>query len=412
MAIFDRFFQRPKGEVKASTSKPIFNRVGPGQAVATPRRYDKLASEGYQQNVIAYRAVNLVARAIGSIPLVLERKGDTIDEHPLLSLLARPNPKMEGANYLYNLVGYHLIAGNAYTLGIGPENAPPKELWLLRPDTMSVLEGNDGLPQGYEQQVGGRKQRYAAENVFHWKAFNPLSDWYGMAPIEAAALAIDGHNEGSRWNLALIQNGGTPSGVLYQEDAENPLTEAQYNTLKRAVESHHTGAANAGRPLLLEGGLKWQDMGMSPKDMDWTTGKNMNAREIAQAFGVPPQMLGIPDAQTYSNYSEARQSLWEDTVIPMANEIVGELNNWLVPQFGTKGLKLRLDLEEIPALEPKRQKKFERIQRADFMLINEKRLAFGMDTVEGGDVLYIDAGKLPLGEATDDEDSIDDGLDD
>ncbi|MBV1901076.1 MAG: phage portal protein, partial [Kordiimonadaceae bacterium] len=314
MAIFDRFFGKATSAAEAekktmsagSRGKPIFNRVGPGQALATPRRYDKLAREGYQQNVIAYRAINLVAKAVASIPLVVSRDGTILSDHALISLLQKPNPKLKGENFLYNLVGYYMIAGNAYAFAAGPEKSEPKELWLLRPDTMSVVEGTDGLPAGFEQQVAGRKQRFASENILHWKSFNPLSDWYGMAPLEAAAMAIDAHNESSRWNLALIQNGGTPSGVLYQEDGEHMLTESQYQALKEQVENQYTGAGNAGRPLLLEGGLKWQDMGLSPKDMDWASAKNMNAREIALAFGVPPQMMGIPDAQTYSNYTEAR----------------------------------------------------------------------------------------------------------
>jgi HK97 family phage portal protein len=383
----------PFMEAKASgkrplTNRPLYSRIGPGQAVTTPRRYDTLAEEGYRQNVIAFRAINLVARGVASIPLTLFRGEERVDEHPLLAVLARPNPRVKGVNFMANLVGFHQIAGNAYVLAVGPDGRPPKELWLLRPDTMSVLEGKNGIPSGFRQQLAGRTQDFAPDHVLHWKTFNPLSDWYGMAPLDSAALAVDAHNEGSRWNLALIQNGGTPSGVLYQEDGETPLTDTQFENLKAQVEEHYTGALNAGRPLLLEGGLKWQDMGMSPKDMDWGSAKNMNAREIAVAFGVPPQMLGIPDSQTYSNYAEARQSVWEETIIPLAEEIVCELNGWLVPQFENDvraKLKLKLDLDEIPALAHKRAAKFERINSADFLSVNEKRKALGLPPIDGGD---------------------------
>ena len=383
MAMFDKLFGAKKaispavtGAERKAANKPIFHRVGPGQAIATPRRYDKLAREGYQQNVIAYRSINLVSKAIASIPFQVYRGMTPLEEHPLMTMLSRPNPRLKGENFLYNLVGYYMIAGNAYAYAAGPKGGAPKELWLLRPDTVEVKEGADGLPGGYVQQVAGKKQTFDVENVLHWKTFNPLSDWYGLAPLEAAALAVDGHNESSRWNLALIQNGGTPSGVLYQDDAEHPLTDAQFHALKDQIESQYTGALNAGRPLLLEGGLKWQDMGLSPKDMDWAAAKNMNAREIALAFGVPPQMLGIPDAQTYSNYTEARQSLWEDTIIPLARDIAAELTNWLGPKFGG-GIVLKPNLDEIPALEAKRVAKFERINGAGFLSDKEKREALG-----------------------------------
>jgi HK97 family phage portal protein len=398
MAIFDRLFgDRTKGvhpalTEKKAASKPIFNRVGPGQAVATPRRYDKLAREGYQQNVIAYRAINLVAKAAASIPLAAYKGDRRLEKHPILDLIARPNPRLKGENFLYNLVGYYLIAGNAYAFAAGPGKGAPKELWLLRPDTMSVVEGSDGLPGAYEQSVAGKKQRYASESILHWKSFNPLSDWYGLAPLEAAAMAVDGHNDGTRWNLALIQNGGAPSGVLYQEGSDHPLTDTQYRSLKEQVETSYTGSMNAGRPLLLEGGLKWQEMGMSPKDMDWASAKNMNAREIALAFGVPPQMLGIPDAQTYSNYAEARLSLWEETIIPLMQDITAELSHWLAPKYtgaaalpdrrGESELRLALDLDDIPALEAKRTARFERIGNASFLSDEEKRNILGYASVD------------------------------
>lgn len=359
-----------------SSNRPILSRITPGQAVSTPRRYDALAAEGYRDNVIAYRAINLVARAVASVPLRLYRGETRLDEHALLSLLARPNPRVNGENFIAGLVGYYLIAGNAYALSVGPEMGAPKELWLMRPDSMSVLAGEDGLPKGFEQSVGGKKARFGPPSVLHMKSFNPLSDWYGLAPLEAAAMAVDAFNDGSRWNLALIQNGGTPSGVLYQEGADAPLTDAQYKSLKDQVDARHTGPANAGRPLLLEGGLKWESMGMSPRDMDWTGAKNMTAREIAMAFGVPPQMLGVPDAQTYSNYAEARQSLWEDTVMPMVGDLARELTNWLAPKFG-EGLRLVPDYDEIPALEAKRARRFDRIANASFLTDPEKRKLLG-----------------------------------
>lgn len=383
MAFWKRLFDRTgnkdthmaAADVKAA-HRPIYSRVGPGQAITTPRRYDTLAAEGYRDNVIGFRAINLVARAVASVPMRLRRGDEILTEHPVLALLSRPNPRVLGESFLYNLVGYHLIAGNAYALAVGPEGGDPKELWLMRPDTMMVVEGQDGLPAGFEQQVAGKKQRYDAPSVLHWKTFNPLSDWYGLAPLEAAAMAVDSFNDGTRWNLALIQNGGAPSGVLYQESADTPLTAEQFDSLKQQVESSYTGAANAGRPLLLEGGLKWQEMGMSPRDMDWTAAKNMTAREIAQAFGVPPQMLGIPDSQTYSNYTEARQSLWEDTVMPIALEIAAELTNWLTPKFaGAVGSDWHLvpDFDEVPALAERRAARFDRIANASFLTDEQKR---------------------------------------
>lgn len=361
---------------KAARVGPVFQAVGPGQARVTPRQYDRLADEGYRQNVIAYRAVNLVARGISSLPLIVEKSGKRLSDHPLLDLLGRPNPNLQGRSFIYHLAGHYLIAGNAYILAVGP-NLAPRELWLMRPDSVRILEGTDGTPAGYRQSSGGKTRDFAAENIMHWRAFNPLNDWYGMAPLEAAAISIDTHNEGSRWNLALIQNGGRPTGALYQESPDATLTDSQFRRLKQEVSEAYSGSMNAGKPLLLEGGLKWQEMSMSPSDMDWDAGKNMTAREIATAFGVPPQMLGIPDSQTYNNYSEARLSVYEDTIIPLAQDLVSCLNGWLLPMYG-EDLRLIADIEGLPALEAKRERLFRRLAAASFMTDEEKRTAAGL----------------------------------
>lgn len=387
--------EKAKSNAKLPRKAPKQEIVTPGDANTTQHDYEKLAIEGYSINVIGYRSINLIADGVASIPIRLFKGDKELSEHPLLDLLKQPNSKQSGEAYITALTSHLLIAGDAFALEVSyDDGGEPVELWTMRPNTMTIAK--DGREVGgYAQTVDGRKATFDAHRIMHWKKFNPLSDWYGMAPLRAAALGIDTHNNSSKWNLALIQNGGKPSGVLYQEDAEEVLTEAQFQTLKQQVDEQYTGAENAGRPLLLEGGLKWDRMGLSPSDMDWSGGKKLSAAEIATAFGVPPQMVGVTDAQTYANYQEARQSLWEDTVIPTHRELLGELNRWLTPRFGDD-LELKQDLDQVPALEAKRRAKFESIQKADFLSVNEKREAFGKDTVQGGDVIFVNANMLPL----------------
>ena len=105
----------------------------------------------------------------------------------------------------------------------------------------------------------------------------------------------------------------------------------------------YSGSANAGRPLLLEGGLDWKEMGLSAVDQDWLNGKHTTARDIAMVFGMPAQMLGIPGDNTHRNMEEARLWLWEQTVIPLMEFIVGELNWWLTSQFGDNKLRGRAE---------------------------------------------------------------------
>ena len=146
--------------------------------------------------------------------------------------------------------------------------------------------------------------------ILHLTFFHPLDDHYGLAPLEPAAVAIDTHNAAAAWNKALLDNAARPSGALVYAGPEGAvLSETQFERLSASSSDTYQGASNAGRPLLLEGGLDWKAMSLSPKDMDFMEAKHAAAREIALAFGVPPMLLGIPGDNTYANYQEANRVL-------------------------------------------------------------------------------------------------------
>lgn len=380
---------RRVSDVKASRSGPLVSLSGLGQARWTPRRYDQLADAGYRRNVIAFRCIREIAQNAASIPWILyQGEGEARAElvaHPLLDLLQKPNPMMGQAQLLEALFSYQQIAGNAYLEAVRPEaGAPPRELWPLRPDRVKIIAGQTGLPAAYEYSAGGRAVRWTADpatgqsDVLHIKAFHPTDDWYGQGPLEAALLSIDQHNEASSWNQALLQNAARPSGAMVYAPKEGPalLTDEQFKRLKLELEEQIEGAANAGRPLLLEGGLDWRAMSLSPSDMDWRQGREAVARDIALAFGVPAQLIGFPEAQTYANLREARLAFYEDTVIPLVYALRDALNGWLCPMFEL-GLKLDLDLDQVPALAPRRDALWARIAGADFLSEAEKRTALG-----------------------------------
>lgn len=390
--MLDWFKPRPAG--KASRSTPLLTFSTPGQARWTPRRYDRLAEEGYRRNVVAFRCIRKIAESAASIPWVLYAGQKELDTHPLLSLLERPNPQTGRTAFFISLFAYEQIAGNAYLEAVKADGeTAPRELWVLRPDRVRVVPGTSGLPVAYEYTAGGKSTRWQMDpltgqgDILHLKGFHPTDDWYGQGSLEAALLAIDQHNAASAWNQALLQNAARPSGALVYAPKEGPalLTEDQFRRLRQELEEQVEGASNAGRPLLLEGGLEWRAMSLSPSDMDWRQGRDAVAREIALAFGVPPQLIGLPDAQSYANYREARLAFYEDTVLPLAFAVRDALNGWLAPQFGT-GLRLDFDLDAVPALSPRREALWERVSRADFLTPEEKRQAvgYGLTASRGG----------------------------
>ena len=182
-------------------------------------------------------------------------------------------------------------------------------------------------------------------------------------------------------------NAARPCGALVYSGPEGSvLSDSQFERLKRELEDTYQGAANAGRPLLLEGGLDWKAMSLSPKDMDFMEAKHTAAREIALAFGVPPMLLGLPGDHTYSNSQEANRVFWRQTVLPVATRIGCALAQWLAPVFGAN-LRLAIDTDRIDALAADRAALWGRVTAAPFLTINEKREAVGYSPIAGGDRL-------------------------
>jgi len=383
-------------EAKSSPVARLIALEHGGRPRWTPRGYAPLAREGYARNAIVYRAVRMIAESIGSLCFVLYDGATERDSHPLLNLVRRPNPRQDGASFLEAVASHLLLAGNAYiesvTLGRegGAEGFQVRELYALRPDHMKLVAGADGWPQAYDYTVGGRTVRFdqsaALPPILHLTLFNPVDDHYGMSPIEAAAVAIDTHNAAAGWNKALLDNAARPSGALVYAGADGAvLTGAQHERIKQAFSEQYQGAANAGRPLVLEGGLDWKPMSLTPRDMDFLEAKHAAAREIALAFGVPPMLLAIPGDNTYANYQEAHRAFWRQSVLPLAARIACALTNWLAPAFGD-GLVLAADTDRVEALSSDRAALWERVSNATFLTVNEKRLATGYGVVDGGDV--------------------------
>jgi len=371
----------PRQEQKASAAGPLIAWEPLGQPVWSPRDYTAFAREGFMQNAIVYRSVRMVAEAAGSVPLLLYRGDEEIESHPLLDLIAQPSPDHTATDFLEAWYGFLLVAGNAYVEAVGV-GGKLRELYVLRPDRMKVIPGPNGWPEAFEYSANGTSVRFADESVagvrpiLHTRLFHPDNDHYGMSPIEAAASAIDTHNQASAWNKALLDNSARPSGALVYAANGGNLTEAQFSRLRGELEEAFQGARNAGRPMLLEGGLDWKPLSLSPKDMDFIAAKHAAAREIALALGVPPMLLGIPGDNTYANYQEAQRAFWRGTVLPLVFRMSRAFSAWLSPAYGGD-VELRPDLDQVDGLSGEREALWARIERASFLTLDEKRAAVG-----------------------------------
>ena len=405
---------------------PIVSYQSLGYDVSSKIAYSDLAKEGYSENAIVYRCINEIANNASRVKINLFRGDQEVDNHPLLDLLYNPSPTQSQVEWFQGLYSYLLISGNNYMLSVGGDNTPPTELYNLRPDRIRIQTGQRAMPTAYDYIISGQivesyevDQATGDSKIKHIKMFNPLDDYYGMSPIQASSVDIDQHNLANKHNVNLLQNGARPSGaVIFNPKDETggnvQLSENQRSQLQSDINSRFSGTNNAGRPMLLEGDFDWKEMGLSPKDMDFIQLKNMSAKDIALVYGVPSQLIGIPDSQTYSNFAEAKLALYNETIIPLLDKIQGDLNEWLVPQFNDEALELRYDIDSIPAMAEQRRRVFESVTagvKDGILTRNEAREQLGYEPVDGADSLMVPANLMPLNIASEETPEEDRGED-
>lgn len=377
-------------EVKASATGRVVAWGTSGRVAWSPRDVGSLSRTGFMGNPVGFRAVRLIAEAAAALPVVVQDAARRYEVHPLAALLARPNGCQGRAELLEAVYGQLLLSGNAYLEAVPGSGALPGEVHVLRSDRMAVVPGADGWPVAFDYTVGGRTHRFdmtaGVTPICHIRSFHPQDDHYGFSPMQAAAVAVDVHNSASAWSKALLDNAARPSGAIVYKgaDGQSMLSADQYDRLVSEMESHHQGARNAGRPMLLEGGLDWKPMGFSPSDMEFQKTKEAAAREIATAFGVPPMLLGVPGDATYANYAEANRAFYRLTVLPLAARVLAALSHWL-GGFTGEAVEMRPDLDLIPALAVERDAAWARVAAADFLTAAEKRRALGLPPLAEGE---------------------------
>jgi HK97 family phage portal protein len=330
--------------------------------------------EVFRRNPVGQRAVRLVAGMLGALPVY------TVEGDERAAAIVSADGLLEG------ITANLLLHGNSYAQLITGDDGTPAELCLLRPERVSVITDERGWPTAYLYRVGGRVTRVERNDVLgrrqmtHLRSLNPRDDHYGMGCLEAACPAATVHNGASRWNKALLDNAARPSGALVYDPADgSTLSTDQFARLKDELAAEFSGSGNAGRPLLLEGGLKWQAMSLTPADMDFVALKEGAARDIALAFGVPPVLVGLPGDATYANAREAGRALYRQTVLPMATRILNGLGAMLGDWMGP--VTLGVDTDQLSELAEDRARLWEQVGAADFLSKAEKRemLGFGSD---------------------------------
>lgn len=407
--IFENLFKKSFPGATVQVNYPIAH---------SPMKGKKLHKEGYQYNVVVFRCVDSIIKAIKGIDIQIKQGDEFLDADSakakdLSKLLRKPNPKQYKGSFLAEAFVNWLILGEMFLVTSEDFDAVPRELWNLDPLEIHVVPGKC-IPRAYEHKVQGDTKRWdvnpidGTSQVFFWKGHNPTDKWRGMSPLMAASLAADTHNAGLKWNFSLLKKGARPTGIVKYKGVPG---EDVLKRVKEHFKNQIQGENNAGEVPILTGEADFQEIGKTPKDMDHIKGVDKTTAFIAMAYGVPLPLV-LNDAATFNNYREAKEQFYTDTILPLFGEFLEAFGGWLLPRFGLEDAALCYDEDSIPALETIRERRNDRmikLKDAGIISPDEARAELGY-TPRGGiaDELYMPSSFIPMGETelTDDDEDI------
>jgi HK97 family phage portal protein len=401
----------------------LSNNIGQVQAFSN---FDALTIiRNYETIAPLNSAINLIGGAVGGLPIVVKDKGtqEIVDDHPVLDLLDSPNMNEQRTkeSLMSQLAIWRVMEGDAYLEIPGPITKEPMELFIFKPQNMDIQANGGNSTETYRFQSSTQSKIFKREVVsgrivglgedgelLHIKNFNPRASNLqldGMSEVLPLFFEVNQYLESSNHNLSLLRNGARPSGALTLNSTSTgmpaQLTEEQFSRMKVEMEECYQSSNNAGRPMVLEGGLSWQEMGLSPRDMDFLNLKREAEQQIYKGLGVPIQ-LKMDVGTTFNNKSEARLEFYENRVIPLANELLSSMTSLLMPRFKqSDDLELAVDMDNVDALAIKRQARTESISSNAVMTLNEKRNALNLKDIESGDQVFTQSGLGIAGDTSD-----------
>ena len=261
---------------------------------------EKVGIDSYKTNVIVHRCVSLIATSASHVPWQIFKNNHLgvrkiIKNHPGLDLLKHPNSETSGADFFIQSLSNLLLYGNNYIF-ISLQNNQPTNLCNVHPSLINVVT-NNGKIVSYNVGIENKRQNININpasgigQILHIKNYNPTDQNNGLSALSAASSSINLHAKIMDWNKSLLKNAIRPSGALVFQDGDGYLTDEQFERLQQQFYENFSGSSNSGKPLILEGGLKWQETSNAEKFEKFIELKDSSARDIAIAFNVPPQLM-------------------------------------------------------------------------------------------------------------------------
>lgn len=348
-----------------------------------------------------WACVSFWAGNIASLPVTVQRVGPggvAVDDptHPLYWLLHdSPNYDQSAFDFWEFVVASIELRGNAYAEIEKRADGFVISLTPIPPDLVTVQRISTGELQYRWTDSTGYHVR-AQGDILHIRGFGggPLG---GISPLAACRQAFNSAVATDRAASILFGNGVRTSGVL---STDKPLTGDQRNVAEKLLQEKFVGAANAGRPMLLDNGLKWEQLSIDPHDAEMLESRRFSVEEICRVFEVDPHLVGQTQGNSTLGSSIADQTLsvLKFKMRKRLKRIEGALSKQLLTRADrAAGVAIRFNVEAFLRADSAGRAAFYNLMKP-FMTINQVRALEGWAPVSGGDVIYKQMQDLPITE--------------
>lgn len=402
MNIFQRIIFKALGVDFGNVQSPIyqaFSKVTGFGFTWNQRNYKNFLEEGYVKGTDVRPVVDRIVRNASAVKWVLkeeQRNGEfeIVTNSRLNEVLECPNRLQTWSDFMEDAMLQYLLTGNVYVNGVAPTGFPElqfKELTVLPSVITSPVRSNDDFNpiQGYLMEADYQK-KFTFEEVMHIKYADPRLRGFetleGLSPLEAGVFAYESSNQKWEASANILKNRGA-IGILSNE-SDRPMVPAEFDALEEAWKSKFGGGDNYGKPFMTSAKMKWQNIALSPQDLQLIESGIMSLRAICNIYQLDSSLFNDPANKTFNNRKEALKSMWQDACIPLLESFKQSLNSWIVANYSEiegRNYRLEYDLSNISALQEDKQLQSDRVTKlvqSGIITPNEAREMMGMDRIE------------------------------
>lgn len=364
--------------------------------------YENNVKYGYAKNEVIYRCIIYKVRQMSQLDIdIVNEKGETLPNHPAKNLFTKPLPYFSMKEIMAMVYTDLDLCGKAYFEKVRSESGRTVQLWRLRPDYVRPVPDTKKFISHYEYEVSGQKVVLPYDDLIEFKLFDPLDQYQGQAPVSVAARVGDVDSASVDFLKELMQRGGVPLGFL---KSKKPISVEQAKRIRNDWVTTYGGTSNWIKPAVLGGEADWQAMSFNLNEMAMEKVDAKTISRICMALGVNPILIGASHGlqqSSYNNYKTARESFWQDDLMPQLTWIMSVLNNRLVyPEYKGTGVKAQWNLSNVAALQVDKDKLWTRARdglAGGALTVNEYRQEIGKPIVVGGDVFLRSAVTVEVG---------------